>query len=212
MDVDIKCRLMFWWLQYWYMAVRYGEPSADSLEKTLLKFCKLVLGVPNSATTDAVLGELARFPLWTTTQFCAVHRRGSTWVGYGGNEKSWYIQLLVGMVLQILLKTDKTNFHLSLSEFGQRCEDCFVQNWHASLGNDLHRRHGGRNKLRTYRRFKHSFEWEPYLTYVKSPPLRTVLCRFCIRCHLLEIERGRYQRPKLKPAHQHYMSELSTTG
>ena len=54
------------------MAVRYGEPSADSLEKTLLKFCKLVLGVLNSATTDAVLGELARFPLWTTTQFCAV--------------------------------------------------------------------------------------------------------------------------------------------
>ena len=37
--------------------------------------------------------------------------------------------------------------------------------------NDLHRRHGGRNKPRTYRRFKHSFEWEPYLTCVTSPPL-----------------------------------------
>jgi len=49
--------------------------------------------------------------------------------------------------------------------------------------------HGGRNKLRTY---KHSFEWEPYLTHVKSPLLRTALCRFCISCHLLEIERGRF--------------------
>ena len=54
------------------MAVRYGEPSADSLEKTLLKFCKLVLGVLNSAITDAVLGELSRFPLRLTMQFCTV--------------------------------------------------------------------------------------------------------------------------------------------
>jgi len=50
------------------------------------------------------------------------------------------------------------------------------------------------------------------LVLVKSPPLRIVLCRFRIRYHLLEIDRGRYQRPKPKPAHQHYMSELSTTG
>ena len=107
---------------------------------------------------------------------------------------------------------DETNFRQFLSKFGQRCEDCFVQDWCASLGNDLHRRHGGRNKLRTYRRFMHSFEWEPYLTYVKSPPLRTALCRFRISCHLLEIERGRYQRLKLKPAHQHYCPSCLQLG
>ena len=38
-------------------------------------------------------------------------------------------------------------------------------------------------------------------TYVKSPPLRTALCKFRISCHLLEIERSRYQR---QPAHQRY--------
>ena len=59
LDVDIKCRLF---------DVLVGK-CYDSLEKTLLKFCKLALGVPNSATTDAVLGELARFPLWITMQF-----------------------------------------------------------------------------------------------------------------------------------------------
>ena len=47
----------------------------------------------------------------------------------------------------IMEDIDKTNSRQFLSKFGQRCEDCFVQNWHASLGNDLHRRHGGRNKL-----------------------------------------------------------------
>ena len=59
LDVDIKCRLF---------DVLVGK-CYDSLENTLLKFCKLALGVPNSATTDAVLGELARFPLWITMQF-----------------------------------------------------------------------------------------------------------------------------------------------
>lgn len=62
LDVDIKCRLF---------DVLVGK-CYDSLEKTLLKFCKLVLRVPNSATIDAVLGELARFPLWITMQFRAV--------------------------------------------------------------------------------------------------------------------------------------------
>ena len=93
-----------------------------------------------------------------------------------------------------------------------RCEDCFVQDWRASLGNDLHRRHGGRNKFRTYRRFKHRFEWKPYLTYVKSPSLRTALCRFRISGHLLDIERGRYQRPKPKPTHQRYCPSCLQLG
>jgi len=50
----------------------WGTKCHDSLEKTLLKFCKLVLGVPSSATTVAALGQLGRFPLWISTQFRAV--------------------------------------------------------------------------------------------------------------------------------------------
>ena len=40
---------------------------------TLLKFCKDLLGVPLSATTAAVLGELGRFPIWMTTQLCVIN-------------------------------------------------------------------------------------------------------------------------------------------
>ena len=74
--------------------------------------------------------------------------------------RSWYMKIHAiiskhgfGYIMDHL---DETNYCSFLSEFGQRCEDCFVQDWHASLENDLHRKHGGRNKLRTYRRFKHS--------------------------------------------------------
>ena len=40
---------------------------------------------------------------------------------------------------------DETNYCPFLSEFGQ---GCFVQDWYACLENDLHRKHGSRNKLR----------------------------------------------------------------
>ena len=61
LDVDIKCRLfdvlgapiLTYGCEVW------GTKCYDSLEKTSLKFCRLVLGVPNSAATDAILGELA---------------------------------------------------------------------------------------------------------------------------------------------------------
>ena len=88
------------------MAVRYGEPSADSLEKTLLKFCKLVLEVPNSATTDAVLGELARFPLWTTTQFCAVQ---------------YWVRCSIGEAPELVMeamKLSKIMVHTIISRYG----------------------------------------------------------------------------------------------
>jgi len=184
------------------------------------------------ATTDAVLGELGRFPLWISTQFRAVQYWVRCFLGEAPElvmeamdlsrmmakhkYRSWYMKIHAiiskhgfGYIMDHL---NETNYCSFLSEFGQRCEDCFVQDWHASLENDLHRKHGGRNKLRTYRRFKHSFEWESYLTYIKSPPLRTALCRFRISCHSLEIERGRYHRPKPLPADQRFCPSCQQLG
>ena len=65
LDIDIKCRLFDILVApiLVYSCEVWGTKRYDSLEKTLLKFCKLVLGVPSLATTDAVLGELRRFPL-----------------------------------------------------------------------------------------------------------------------------------------------------
>ena len=61
--VDIKCGLFD--ISLVTPILMYGcevwgtkRHARDSLEKTLVKFCKLVLGVPSSVTTDVVLGEL----------------------------------------------------------------------------------------------------------------------------------------------------------
>ena len=68
------------------------------------EFCKLVLAVPSSATTNVVLGELGRFQLWVSTVSCSavlgqVLCRGS----YGSNGsikmmakhkyRSWYMKI-----------------------------------------------------------------------------------------------------------------------
>jgi len=74
LDTDIKCRLFDILVApiLMYSCEVWGTKCHDSLEKTLFKFCKLILGVPSLATMDAVLGELGRYPLWISTQFRAV--------------------------------------------------------------------------------------------------------------------------------------------
>ena len=50
--------------------------------------------------------------------------------------------------------------------------------------------------LRTYNIIKSEFKLEPYLSLVKHTKYRTALCKLRASSHTLEIERGRYTRPK----------------
>ena len=50
--------------------------------------------------------------------------------------------------------------------------------------------------LRTYRMYKHHFEIEPHLKFVKNHKHRRALSKLRCSSHILEIERGRYSRPK----------------
>ena len=56
------------------------------------------------------------------------------------------------------------------------------------------------SKLRTYKTFKSSYTLEKYIE-ISDIPLswRKSYCSFRISCHELEIERGRYTRPKKPP-------------
>ena len=53
--------------------------------------------------------------------------------------------------------------------------------------------------LRTYRVIKKEFRCEPYLSIVKKDKFRSALSRFRASSHILEIERGRYTKPKTPP-------------
>ena len=67
----------------------------------------------------------------------------------------------------------------------------FKQNWSQQL-------HDGDDNtvLRTYRLFKEGHGMEPYLYQVKESKYRIAISRLRASSHVLEIERGRYTRPK----------------
>ena len=50
------------------------------------------------------------------------------------------------------------------------------------MWDDSGRGNGCRNKLRTYRKFKHDFYFEPYLYQIKDSAMRRSLCCFRISC------------------------------
>ena len=58
------------------------------------------------------------------------------------------------------------------------------------------------SKMRTYVRYKHEFSMEPYITKLHFKA-RQQISKLRLSDHNLEIERGRYHRPCLKPEDEH---------
>ena len=70
----------------------------------------------------------------------------------------------------------------------QRVIDCSDQNTLSMLKNQP--------KMRTYSAFKIAVKIEKYISNVKSIERRTLLSKFRLSDHRLEVEVGRYHRPK----------------
>ena len=77
--------------------------------------------------------------------------------------------------------------------------DQFIQLWHATLEREHSPSGHGGNKLRSYRLFKNEFHLEPYLLNIQSIALRVAMTRLRVGCHNLEIEVGRYHKPRPLP-------------
>ena len=56
---------------------------------------------------------------------------------------------------------------------------------------------GNGNKLRVYNKFKDTFQLEKYLMAIKNKSSRANICNLRISSHKLEVEQGRYKRPKV---------------
>ena len=67
----------------------------------------------------------------------------------------------------------------------QRISDMYKQSWYSSINNS--------NRLEMYSRFKHEFNMENYLDFIKEKKYRFALTRFRLSSHDLAIERGRYE-------------------
>ena len=89
---------------------------------------------------------------------------------------------------------------LSSSQFKKFCYERLKNSFMNSWVNDLRNGHES-SILRTYSLYKMNFGTENYLNYISKPKFRIALSKLRASSHDLEIERGRYVRPKL------YLSE-----
>ena len=87
--------------------------------------------------------------------------------------------------------------------------DQTVQSWQADVTREEARHGSGRNKLRTYRTFKHEFETEHYVKQIMPYPFRSALAKFRCGVAPIRIETGRYGHNRL-PENQRFCFNCQT--
>ena len=181
-------------------------------EKINQKCCRMILSVNKKSSRLAVLGELARYPLFISTlSQClnyklSLQRQSSTLLSHVMTETtemtemanngydSWLTRVTN---MEKILKLPRLNFSkLSGKKIKSLLKSKFDRFWldkisEVKLGPD----NNDHNKLRTYKTFKASFTREPYLDMVRNRNQRTSLTRLRVSSHNLAIERGRQTRP-----------------
>ena len=86
----------------------------------------------------------------------------------------------------------------------QRLHDIEFQKWLSDMFNDSGRSGNQSNKMRVYRTFKTEYKYESYLDNVTIVKHRINFTQLRISDHNLEIEKGRYRKPYVKPQNRIY--------
>ena len=183
----------------------WGFHGAKDIESVHIKFCRYALKLSNCTSTAAIRGELGRFTMKTQMLIRIIkywlhilnmdqHRYVFQCYKfqYGKSEQNqtcWATsvkQLLFSYGFgQAWLSQGVGNEEIFVNLFKTRARDIDIQTWSAELNDSP--------KLETYISFKTSFNMESYLYNLEEPILLSILCKFRISAHKLNIETGRRQ-------------------
>ena len=196
----------------------WGFTDNTDLEKVELRFLKAILHLPTSAPNMAVRGKLGQLSIhmWWKERIlkywdricseevpkllkAAMYRSleitqagGKCWAQNVANifNNAGYPEFFSGSS-----GCDKTMRNVIMCSY----RDQFIQLWHATLEREHSPSGHGGNKLRSYTLFKNEIHLEPYLMNIQSIALRVAMTRLRVGCHNLEIEVGRYHKPRPLP-------------
>ena len=180
-------------------------------EKSLLRFCKHILGVTRTSVNNAVLGELGAFSLSVESNTAMI-----TYYLYLKNHKNrliasiipemkslnndWhkYINSLIEKYLPNdeiqkyaysyktpdpnSTKNNKLTQHSLKKTLQEKIKQNFIDKWLRNIGEC--------NKLKFYSDIKSKFKIEPYLNLVENRSHKNALTRLRISAHSLHIETG----------------------
>jgi hypothetical protein len=191
-----------------------GFSNADQLEKIHLKFCKQLLGVRPQTQNNFVYGELGRMTIKQHRIVSAIRY----WLKITNSADFKYISCMYNIMLTDLEKQPLKNnwakqIKIALESLGftdvwlygvgnpdifmnvlkQRVRDTFIQTWNGELGLS--------SRADSYKLFS-DFGFKEYLNIVNIRKFRIELSRLRTSSHRLNIESGRWHKPRPIPRNE----------
>ena len=181
-------------------------------EKLNQKCCRIILSVNKKTSRLAILGELARYPIFIACLSQCLNyklsllknKSRSKLLGHvmtemtdmcNGGHDTWLTRVTQ---IERHLNLPRMNYFSKTS--GKAMTSClkskFDRFWLDKIKTPKIGTDGlDHNKLRTYKNLKASFTREPYLDLIRNRNQQSFLSRLRVSSHNLAIERGRYTRP-----------------
>ena len=181
-------------------------------EKLHTKLCKILLGVHQKASNIATRAELGRYPIMITILANIISYRhrlenlennillqnsfNDDVMLYESGIVSWYscsqeilrlTEISNAMIKKLTSKTIRKKAIKKLNEM----YDTYFRN---AIFNDKRKDPNEQNKLRTYRLFKQTIHYEPYLNLKLSKNIMKKYSQFRLSAHKLNIETARHIR------------------
>ena len=192
-----------------YVSEIWAFIPAVQIERVHLQFCKSLLGVKRSCQNDFIYGELGRLNYRTNRSFIAI----KYWLKILQTKDRKYNVIIYKMLLNdIERRPQKVNWasqvrdelnNLGFSDVWHaqgvgdvnrflvilktRLKDNFWQNWNARINES--------SRASFYKTFS-EFQLQPYLNIVNIKKFRNALSSLRVSSHRLEIEAGRWNKPK----------------
>ena len=177
------------------------------------RYLKFVLGVKRNCSNMATLGETGEFPLhlhgllsllkfWHRTTLMPSNTLVRQALGTISQPDCTFSEWISTVkVLLSYLGLDEY-FHNPLitntANFTKICagklKEKVIEQWQASISDNMGRQNTQGNKLRFYKIFKKHFCREPYLEFITNFHLRKQVAKFRCSDHSLEIEIGRHKK------------------
>ena len=174
-----------------------------------MQYCKRLLRVKTSTQNDFIYGELGRTDFYTKRVFMVI----KYWLNVLEMGENKYARITYNLMLKDIENNNRVknwasqvksileslgfpnawllqgvgNKTVFLSLLRQRLRDTFIQNWQSRLQNS--------SRAMFYKEFA-NFEYQTYLDLNKVK-FRVALTKLRVSSHRLEIETGRWSRPKV---------------
>ena len=197
-----------------YGASIWGFTEYSCINAVHHRACRFFMGVGKYTPNAAVNGDMAWIPtivrqwkaigrLWTRLihmDNTRLNKRVFLWSNTASNSnvKNWPYKVKEKLaVLELSHFSNPDNmysFKHVLSNINEKCMNLYKQKWRALVNNQNATRGQGRNKLRTYSKFKDEYKCEPYLMQSIPKSHRRALAKFRCGVAPIRIETGRFER------------------